>query len=65
MPTSFHWLILCTTSAKQMPLTKCEINKHIFQNGQQNIPTTYQERCGTYDLMTAWLTFQKHANNVK
>ena len=26
--------------------------------------TKNQERCGVQDLMTAWLTFQKHANNV-
>ena len=24
MPTPFHWLILCSTSAKQMPVTKCD-----------------------------------------
>ena len=32
----------------------------MFQNGRKKVPTTYQERCGMYDLMTAWLTFQKH-----
>ena len=52
MATFIHsfWLILCSTSAKQMPLTKCVnwINKYkkYFQNGRQNVPTTYQERCG-------------------
>ena len=32
MPTPFHWLILCSTSAKQMPLTKCDdsVNKYKY-----------------------------------
>ena len=53
MPTPVHWLILCSTSAKQMPLTNVkieEINTNIFQNGRQNVPTTYQERCGIVKL---------------
>ena len=27
-----------------------EINKNIFQNGPQNLPTAYRERCGMLSL---------------
>ena len=46
-PTTFHWLILCSTSAMQMPLTKCdnEINKYKYvskwpKKRAHNVPRT-------------------------
>ena len=50
MPTPFHWLILCSTSANKCPQRYVTIeyinNTKTNQNGRQNVPTTYQERCG-------------------